>query len=84
MWLNEFKIALIRKDTQTLERLLPLLPSFSIVSQAKEAAFLLQQANELFLSLRDDTAISMMQIKKSSLLLRSTQAETPSRLDITL
>lgn len=84
MWLDEFKIALIRKETQTLERLISEMPPLTDKSEMKEAAFLLHQAGVLFIDLQEETARSLLQLKKSSDFLRSSQTETPSRLDITL
>ena len=84
MWINEFKVALIRKDVQMIEKLISEIPRFSELQEIKEASFLLLEANTLLSSLQDETAHSMMQIKKNIHFLRSTQTETPSKLDITL
>lgn len=84
MWLSDLKIALIRKDVPSLIRLIDTIPVMTDQSERKEAAYLLQEAQLLFKTLKESTARSMAQTKKSIDFLRSTQTETPSSLDITL
>lgn len=84
MWLNKLKIALIQKDIPTIEILITTMPRFSHIDEMKEASYLLREASSLLTTLQDDTANSMIQLKKNSHFLRSTQTEIPSTLDITL
>lgn len=84
MWLNNFKAALIRKDMQMINKLIPEMPHFSKLRDMEEASYLLRETNSMLISFQDETAHSMMQIKKSIRFLRSTQTEIPSKLDITL
>jgi len=84
MWINNFKAALIRKDVHMIDKLISEMPDFSEFRDMEEAAYLLREANNMLIATQNETANSMMQIKKNIRFLRSTQTETPSKLDITL
>ena len=84
MWLKEFKVALVRRDTDALDALLATMPTFTDKEEAEEAAYLLREAYILITSLQDETKQSMSQIQKNIQFLKSTQTDTPSQLDLTL
>ena len=83
MYLQEFKIALIEKNIQKLEKLADVDLQFDTVEEMQEAMCLIKQAEEFFCELKNDTALSMQQLKKNIDLLKATQAPTVNRLDIT-
>jgi hypothetical protein len=82
MWLKEFKIAIIEKDTQKLEKLMDDLPSLNSQEELQEAIALLKEATDLVQGLKDSTAESMAQIKKNINFLKSTQEGRVHKLDI--
>jgi len=82
MWNNKFKIALAQKDTNTLEKLLSNIPEFSDEKEIKDAQYLLKEAISLLQTLKEETAISMKQIKLNLDFLASTNNKAPSKLDI--
>lgn len=84
MWLNSFKAALIRKDVHMINKLISEMPRFSKLRDMEEASYLLRETNNMLIAFQNETANSMIQIKKSIRFLRSTQTETPSKLDIKL
>jgi len=83
MWINEFKIALIEQDTQKLEKLVDADLKFDSIEEIEEAMYLIKEANKLFTKLKDETAISMKQLKKNIDFLSATQPPVINRLDIT-
>ena len=82
MWLNKLKIAIVEKNTDALDKLLDEIPKFSDAKEIQEAAYLLREASELLHSLKDETALSMKQIKKNIAFLKSTQVQPSAKLDI--
>ena len=85
MWLNDFKIAIIEKDTQKIDKLLDETPKFTELKDMQEASYLMREAFELIHKLKDETGATMTQLKKNMDFLDSTQlAETQNRLDIKL
>ena len=83
MWLNKFKIAIVSKDTEGISELLNNRPDFSDVSKMKEAMHLIKEASSLLQELKNDTSISMKQIKKNIDFLKVTQLNQSSKLDVT-
>lgn len=85
MWLNNLKIAIIEKNTKLLDELLDNLPELSDPKEIEEAIYLLQEANHLLHTLKDETRRSMEQVKKNLTFLKSTDfAKNKNRLDIKL
>jgi len=82
MWLNELKIAIIEKNTDKLNTLMQSLPQLSDAKEIDEALHLLQEATSLVEGLRDATQASMIQMQKNIKFLKSTQAPTVSKLDV--
>lgn len=82
MWLTKLKIAIVEKNTDALDKLLDETPKFSDAKEIQEASYLLREASELLHSLKDETALSMKQIKKNISFLNSTQAQPSAKLDI--
>lgn len=82
MWLNSLKVAIIEKDTDKLSELLETLPEFENTQQMEEGLYLLKQAAELMYTLRDETAVSMRQLKKNIDFLSSTGNQEKSKFDI--
>ncbi|MCF6339920.1 MAG: hypothetical protein L3J10_04070 [Sulfurimonas sp.] len=84
MWLTSLKIAIIEKDTNSLDNLLDNLPKLDNEKEIQEAIYLLREASELVHSLQDNTSATKNQIKKNLQFLRSTDIPTSSKLDIKL
>lgn len=82
MWLQEFKVALIRKDAETIGTLLDSMPQLQ-GEELEEAGCLLRQARELLQTEQSRTRNKMQQLRKNVDFLKSTQSETPKKLDIT-
>lgn len=82
IWLNKLQIAIIEKDTDSLDTLLDKLPEFKDIQDMKKASFLLIEASKLLHSLKDDTVCQMRKIQKNIKFLNSTQAPIVSKLDI--
>lgn len=83
MWLNQLKIAIVQKDTERLNALLDDIPSLKETDEIESAIYLLQEATNLVQQLKEETASSMVQIKKNINFLESTQNQTANKLDIT-
>jgi hypothetical protein len=82
MWLKQFKIAIIEKDVQKLEKLMDEVPTLESQEELQEAIALLKEATDLVQGLKDSTAESMAQIKKNINFLKSTQEGRVHKLDI--
>ncbi|WP_428738503.1 hypothetical protein [Sulfurimonas sp.] len=82
MWLKQFKIAIIEKNVEKLEKLMGEVPSLQSKEELEEAIALLKEATDLVQGLKDSTAESMAQIKKNINFLKSTQEGRAHKLDI--
>lgn len=82
MWLTELQIAIVEKNTQSLEKLLEELPKFESVAEMESAMYLLKEASILLHTLKDETSLSMEKMKKSMQFLRSTHSPLSKGLDI--
>ena len=82
MWIEQLKIAIIQKDVELLSKLLDDIPSFKTKEEMEQAAYLLQEAVNVVLSLRDDVASSMLQIKKNLDFLKSTEHKQTAKFDV--
>ena len=84
MWLNEFKVALVQKDTDKIDLLLSDIPQFETLDEMKEASFLLKEAHTLLQLLRNEAKGSLVQLKKNIEFLESTHLEAAPKLNIKL
>lgn len=85
MWTNKLKLAIIQKDTDSLIKLLDDVPKFDIADNPKEieeVMYLLREAVVLLQTLKDETAVSMRQIKNNLSFLKSMQGDVVSKLDV--
>jgi len=82
VWINRFKIALIEKDIQSLEKLLEDVPDFNDLKLMKELAFLIQNAIKLLQNEKNTTAHEMHQIKKTLDFLNASASDTKNNFDI--
>jgi len=82
MWLKEFKVALIEKDTSKLTTLMESVPALSGAREIDEAFHLLKAATTLVEGLKSKTQVSMVQIKKNIDFMKSTEALSANTLDI--
>lgn len=82
MWLNEFKAAIVTKDTKKIDDLMTSMPQFEDLSEMEEAFYLFQQADKLLKDLKNETSITMKKIKDNISFLESTHTEETSRLNI--
>ena len=83
MWLTKLKIAIVEKNTDSLDKLLEDIPKLEDKKDIEEAIYLLREASEIVHTLKDETSDSMKQIKKNLQFLRSTDIPTSNKLDIT-
>lgn len=86
MWVNRLKIAIIEKNTDTINALLDEMPEFNGVDDLKEideVMALLQEAFALVQGLKDETAISMRQMKQNLSFLKSTRVDKSNGFDVT-
>ncbi len=84
MWLKKLKIAVIQKDIKSLAVLLDDIPVLKDAKEVEEALYLLQEAQRVVQALKDETASSMLQMKKNIDFLNSTIANKTAQFDITL
>ncbi len=84
MWLKKLKIAVIQKDTKSLDVLLDDIPTLEDAKEIEEALYLLQEAQKIVQTLKDETASSMLQMKKNIDFLNSATANKTAKFDITL
>ena len=82
MWNNEFKLAILNKDTKRIDLLLTQMPKFETLEEMQEAFYLFNHARELLEGLKDETAKSMKKINETIRYIESTSTEIPSKLDI--
>ena len=82
MWLKKLRIAIIEKDTDTLDKLLDETPDLKGVEEVESAMYLLKEAATLLYKLKDDTASTMKQLKKNMEFLESTEAPKIRKFDI--
>lgn len=83
MWLNKFKIALIEKNTDEIDKLLDETPKFANKRDTQEAIYLMREASKLFYTLKDETKVIISQLKKNIDFLNSTQTPNKqNKLDI--
>jgi len=83
MWLNKLKVAVVQRDTELLETLLDDLPQLEDTKDIEEALYLLAEATKIVQELKDETAASMVQMKKNIDFLNSTTANKTAKFDIT-
>jgi len=83
MWLNELKIAVVEKDVERLDTLLENIPTLSDAKEIENAIYLLKEATAIIQVLKDETAASMLQIKKNIDFLDATRNDKQNKLDIT-
>jgi len=82
MWINKLQIAIIEKDADAIDALMKETLEFEDKKDIETAMYLLQEAMELIYTLKDETALTLKQLKKNINFLKSTQVQTHSRLDV--
>jgi len=83
MWVKKLKIAVIQKDIKSLDVLLNDIPALGDAKEIEEALYLLQEAQKIVQGLKDETASSMLQVKKNIDFLNSATANKTAKFDIT-
>ena len=83
MWLKKLKIAVVQKDIKSLDTLLNDIPTLKDMKEMEEALYLLQEAQRIIQILKNETTVSMSQIKKNIDFLNSTTANKTAQFDIT-
>ncbi len=83
MWLKQLKIAVVQKDVDKIEKLLNDLPKLDDAKKIEEALYLLDEATKIVQELKDETAASMVQMKKNIDFLNSTEANKTAKFDVT-
>lgn len=84
MWLDKLKIAVIEGDVASLQKLLSDVPELKEKREREEALYLLKEATSQMQKLKDETLISMQQMKKNIAFLHSTDSRSFKNLDIRL
>ena len=82
MWLNKFKIALVQKDTDSIDRLLNDIPVFSNKEEMEQAMYLMREATQLLYRLQDEITVSKKQIKQGMNFLASSLSDKTSGFNI--
>ncbi|WP_031348061.1 hypothetical protein [Sulfurimonas hongkongensis] len=82
MWINKLQIAIIEKDADSIDALVQEAPKFENTKEIERAMYLLREAMELIYTLKDETALTMKQLKKNIRFIESTQSQTQNRLDV--
>lgn len=82
MWINEFKIAIITKNPQEIDRLALQMPKFESLEEMQEVFYLLGHAKKLLENLKNETALSMKKIKDTISYIESTSTINSTKLDI--
>ena len=75
MWLNNLKIAIIEKNTDNIDKLLTTTPEFTNTKEIETVMYLLKEASALIYALKDETADTMLKIKKNLNYIKSTQSQ---------
>jgi hypothetical protein len=83
MWIKEFEIALIEKNSDRLLELLDEELEFDTSQDITKAMYLVKQANELFKDLKRETGLSMKVLKQNIDILNAADSPTINKLDIT-
>ena len=83
VWLKKFKAAVVQRDIALIEKLLSDIPEFNSVEDMKEARYLTEEAILVAEALKNETAVSMAQMKKNIDFLNVTKRDKHSRFDIT-
>jgi len=83
VWLNQLKVAVVQRDTELLSSLLDDIPTLEDAQDIETALYLLQEATTIMQQLKDETAVSMKQIKKNIDYLNSSIADQKSQFDVT-
>jgi len=64
-WINKFKSSLVLKDADKLDTLIGSMPEFNDLKEMEETYFLMEQARELFESLKSEERHKMNKAKAS-------------------
>lgn len=81
MWLKQFKIALIEKNTKQLDNLMDELPTLKDPQEIQQALHLLQEATHLVETLKNQTNSSLQIMKRNIAFLNATQDISSKKLN---
>jgi len=70
-WLNQFKIAIIDKDTQKMDELNSSMPEFETIEQICEAQAYIKQAIQIIVDKQSELRENMAKIQKTKKFLNS-------------
>lgn len=82
MWIKKLQIAIIEKDTDAIDLLINSMPKFENVKDIEAAMYLLRETLNLVSNLKDETSLTMKQLKKNIDFLGSTRVQTKNSLDL--
>jgi len=82
MWLNNFKIAVIEKNIDSIKSLLEEMPEFKDLNSMKEAIYLIKEAAAFLQEKKSSMSLEMQQIRKNMDFLNSTNSKSKSSFDI--
>jgi len=83
IWLKKLKGAVVQRNVEQVEKLLEDVPSFDTLKEMQTTLYLLEEAKRVVESLKKETAISMVQMKKNIDFLSSATADKRASFDIT-
>ena len=83
IWLKKLKGAVVQRNVEQVEKLLEDVPSFNTLKEMQTTLYLLEEAKRVVESLKKETAISMVQMKKNIDFLSSATADKRASFDIT-
>ena len=81
-WLDEFKVAIVSKDSQKISALIETMPNFEKIEEMQEALFLVKEAYTWMSELRDEVLSQRRQIKKNIDFLESTVSRGSNGFDV--
>jgi isochorismate hydrolase len=75
MWIDKFKLAVINRDAQKIDELSLEMPDFKNLKEMEEAFYLIQEAQSILLSKKDETLKDMRKLKENINFLKSSTNE---------
>ena len=82
MWKDKFKIAVIHKDIENIDKLLKNIPEFENIDEMREVQYLIKEATSLLQNLKTKTATTIKSIENNLSFLQSSESHKISKIDI--
>ncbi len=84
MWINSFKLAVIKKDIEKISNLLDEIPKDLSLEQMQEASAYISEALKLLEDMKFNTSKEIVEVKKKIEFIKSSQKNPNKVLDIKL